>query len=443
MKFYIKKLGCPKNDVDADYIAGQLIQRGHDISQSPLEAEVVIVNSCGFILPAKEESIEEILHFGALKKSGRIGRLFVTGCLAQRYGGELYREIPEVDGFFGLGKINELATAFENDLDKRIDVSGTDPARLDYLAGSVRYVEEKYPYDYLKIADGCDRFCSYCAIPFIRGPYRCRKISDIFAEAEFLVSKGKKELILVSQEGSAYGKDLGDGINAVMLLSALEKVDGLKWIRLMYLHPGSLTDELIDYMTSSEKVLSYFDIPLQHISDRLLRRMNRPVNRAEIERKLIRIKKLAADNIIRTTFISGLPGETETEFEELCRFISEFEFDRLGVFQFSKEEGTKAATMTGQVSAEIAESRMDRLMTIQQKIAFEKNIALIGKIQEVIIDEQPSGKVAVARGQGDCPEIDQTVYVHGDGLKGGDIVKVRVTMAEGYDLIAGVESEGL
>jgi len=439
MKFYIKKLGCPKNDVDGDYIAGKLISIGLEPVRDVAEADVVIVNTCGFILPAREESINEITYFEEQKRLGRIKELYVTGCLSQRYGDELKAEMPLIDGFFGLGKIDALAES--------IIASGLSTGLLEvdkapeltYLAGLSRHVDSVYPYEYLKIADGCDRYCAYCAIPLIRGRYRSRKIEEIITEAEFLASRGKKEIILVSQEGTGYGRDFKDGTDIMALLKRLEGVSGIEWIRLMYLHPEAVGDDLIEYMTHSEKVLGYFDIPIQHINDDILSSMNRRASRADIERVLNKIRESSSENIIRTTFITGFPGETDQAFNELRAFIKYFQFDRLGVFKYSSEEGTKAAGLPGQVADETAEERQDTLMSLQQDIAFNKNIALIDKLQKVIIDELKSNSQAIGRTMGDCPEIDQNVFVEGDNLKVGDIIETRVVIADGYDLIAKAE----
>ncbi|MFH2037383.1 MAG: radical SAM protein, partial [Candidatus Zixiibacteriota bacterium] len=262
MKFLLKKLGCPKNDVDGDYIAGKLIEAGHKIVFSEEEAEAVIVNTCSFILPAKQESINEILYYEKLKEDGKIKKLFITGCLSQRYGDEIKDEINGVDGLFGLGQVGQIVNSF---IDSRVSLpilSVTPSKNIEYIASDKRFVDRKYPYEYLKIAEGCDRYCSYCSIPSIRGRYRSRPINEIVEEANMLANCGKKELILVSQEGTGYGRDFKNSINIIKLLRQLEPIDKIEWIRLMYLHPESLTDELIEFMTLSEKVLGYFDMPL-------------------------------------------------------------------------------------------------------------------------------------------------------------------------------------
>jgi ribosomal protein S12 methylthiotransferase len=436
MKFYIKKLGCPKNDVDGDFIAGQLIENGHEYCRNEEEAEVVIVNSCGFILPAIEESIQEILQYEQQKKDGIISKLYITGCLSQRYADELKNDIKKVDGFFGLGKIDELIEAMEQNKSGERIISREPAQNLRYLSGKKRYVDDKYPYEYLKIADGCDRYCAYCAIPTIRGRYRSRSVDEIVREAEMLASHGKKELILVSQEGTGYGRDLDNNNNIIKLLDRLEKIDDIVWIRLMYLHPEAVTDRLIEFMSHSKKTLGYFDIPLQHISDAVLQRMKRRVTGAEIEKIIEKIRRASPDNVIRTTFITGFPGESEKDFDQLHYFIERIKFDRLGVFKYSPEDGTAAAEFENQVPEAKAEERLDILMTLQQTIAFEKNIALIDSIRQVIIDETDSDGTVLCRTEADCPEIDQMVRLDDSGglVKKGDIIDVRITGADGYDL---------
>lgn len=439
MKFLIKKLGCPKNDVDGDYIAGRLQQAGHQITERETEAEGVVVNTCGFILPAKEESIGEILRFEKLRKDRKIKRLYITGCLSQRYGEKLLKDIKGLDGVFGLGQLDELVAASANGEKQLLEVKKIPSEKLRYIAGTARYIEGNLPYEYLKISDGCDRYCSYCVIPHIRGRYRSRPVEDIVEEAEFLADCGKKEIILVSQEGTGYGRDFNDGTDILTLLERLEKIEGIHWIRLLYLHPESLTDEIIEYISSSSKTLDYFDVPLQHISDRILSKMNRQITRVRIESILEKIRKSSKNSVIRTTFIAGLPGETEQDFAELCDFIAGFEFDRLGVFKYSREEGTAGYKFEGQVPEEVKEKRLDELMMLQQEIAFRKNIALIDTIQKVIIDKSRSKAIASGRTRGDCPDIDQTVYIKKGDVRIGDILDAKIIMAEGYDLIASTE----
>ncbi|MCX6827034.1 MAG: 30S ribosomal protein S12 methylthiotransferase RimO [candidate division Zixibacteria bacterium] len=438
MKIFIKKLGCPKNDVDGDYIAGECQSLGHEIMNSDALVDGVIINTCGFILPAKEESIAEIARYEKLKKDGELKYLYVTGCLSQRYNDMLKKEFKNVDGFFGLGQIKELAQVLSAK-GKKTAGQINSSSELTYLAGESRYIEPQASYAYLKISDGCDRFCSYCAIPYIRGRYRSRPIVDIVQEARLLAQSGKREIILVSQEGSGYGQDFKDGTDLLVLLRELETIAGIKWIRLMYLHPESISDHIIDYIASSEKVLPYFDIPLQHISDKILAQMNRQVTRADIETTLRRICDKLSNSIIRTTFIAGFPGETDKEFSELRDFISDFEFDRLGVFKYSQEEGTPAAQFDAQVPERTKDNRLEELMILQQEIAFRKNMALLDTVQRVIIDKAGRDAVTEGRTIGDCPDIDQTVFIKDDNLSIGQIINARIIKAEGYDLVARVE----
>jgi ribosomal protein S12 methylthiotransferase len=433
MKFYIHKLGCPKNDVDADYIAARLVAAGHEPVADPEQAESVIVNTCGFILPAKEESIETILRLGQLKKRGGFKTLYVSGCLAQRYHDELLKGIPELDGVFGLGALDALAKALDSGNGNHRPVV-TEANDLTYTGYNHRYVSNDYPYAYLKISDGCNRRCTYCAIPGIRGKYRSRPLESIVAEAEYLAQRGKKELILVSQEATLYGYDLKGQLSLMDLLRALDAIEGVRWIRVMYLHPAQLDRTLIEYFADDNKTLDYFDLPLQHINSDLLSAMGRAIDRPEIERLLGVIRSVSPTATLRTTFIVGFPGETDQRFAELKDFVAEYEFDRLGVFTYSPEEGTPAASMPGQIPEKVKAARRDELMTLQSGIVFAKNESLIGSIQEVIIDSIDGETTAVGRMRSDCPEVDLEVTVCGHGLAVGDIVEVRIDAVDGYDL---------
>jgi ribosomal protein S12 methylthiotransferase len=433
MKFYVHKLGCPKNDVDADYISARLIADGHEPVADPKQAESVIVNTCGFILPAKEESVNEILRLGQLKQEGRLKTLYAAGCLAQRYGDELIAGMPELDGAFGLGAIDSLAEAVSSFSTDRKCVK-RESRYLDYINFKDRSVFDSYPYAYLKISDGCNRGCSYCAIPNIRGKYRSRPVESIVGEAEFLANNGKKELILVSQEATLYGFDLKDRPSLTDLLQALEDIEGVKWIRVMYLHPAQLDLKLIEYLADDNKTLNYFDLPLQHVNSDILTAMGRQIDRTGIERLIRTIRTISPEAVLRTNFIVGFPGETQEKLEELKDFVAEYEFDRMGVFAYSREEGTLAAALDNQIPERIKFKRRDELMTLQQEIAFAKNESLIGTVQEVIIDSMDSNAAAVGRTRGDCPEIDQEVYVRGENLVAGDVISVRIDSADGYDL---------
>ncbi len=434
MKFYVRRLGCPKNDVDADYITARLVAEGHQPVDRPEDAESVIVNTCGFILPAKEESISEIFELSRLKQNGSVKYLYASGCLSQRYGPDLAKEIPELDGVFGVGELDAICNSMRN-AKGDAGVFRTGAERMRYIAGNSRFISDDLPYAYIKISDGCDRTCSFCAIPSIRGHYRSRPIESILNEARFLVEKGKKELILVSQESTLYGCDLKKGIGLLDLLKELDAVEGIHWIRLLYLYPSQVSEALIDYMGSPDnKTLNYFDIPLQHINNDVLDAMGRHTSRAQIEILLKDIRYKNPGAAIRTAFIVGFPGETEKHFEELREFVADFQFDRMGVFSYSAEEGTPAEGLGGQVDEQTKQDRLDELMSVQSEIAFEKNKTLIGNIKDVIIDAVSEGR-AVGRTASDCPEIDQEVYVTGGAVRPGEIVAVRIDAADGYDLI--------
>jgi len=433
MKFYVHKLGCPKNDVDADYISARLIADGHEPVTDPEEAETIIVNTCGFILEAKEESIDEILLLAGLKETANVKTLYATGCLSQRYGDELLTEMPELDGAFGLGKLDAIADAVTRA--SRSERADCDDVRsLTYLTWTQRHIDDVLPYAYLKIADGCNRTCAFCAIPAIRGRFRSRSLDSIVTEARFLADRGKRELILVSQDATLWGGDLRPRKNVVELLKALNEIEAVNWIRLMYLYPAQVAPDLIEYMASGTKTLPYFDLPLQHINSDILRSMSRSTDRPQTERLLRDIRRLAPEATIRVTLIVGYPGETDDQFQELLDFVGEQSFDRLGAFAYSPEEGTPAFEMTGQVSDEVMDERLDRLMSLQQEIAFRKNNSLIGREVEVIIDAVEPDGPAIGRTRGDCPYIDEEVFVAGPGSQVGDICRVHIDGTAGYDL---------
>ncbi len=434
MKFYIHNLGCPKNDVDADYIAARLIDAGHEPVADPNEAESIVVNTCGFILPAKEESINEILRLGQLKKSGQLQSLYATGCLSQRYGDEMLKEIPELDGAFGHGALDSIAGAVggNSHLERSVRM---EPRKLAYLSWKHRFISDPYPWSYLKISDGCDRGCTYCAIPGMRGRFRSRPLDSILHEAQFLADSGKKELILVSQEATLWGYDLPGTPGVLDLLRELDRIPAIRWIRLMYLYPAALRREHIEYLADdANKTLDYFDLPLQHINTEILAAMRRNVARPEIEQRLREIREISPKGTIRTTFIVGFPGETEARYRELRKFIEKVEFDRMGVFTYSPEEGTPAQKYAHQVTDRVKSRRLDELMSIQREIAFAKNNSLIGQTLDVIIDSPAQDGSAIGRSRGDCPEIDQEISVRGDGLEAGQLCRVMIEAADGYDL---------
>lgn len=435
MKFYVHKLGCPKNDVDADYIYARLIHEGHEPVRDPEKAESIIVNTCGFILPAKEESINELLRFGQLKKDGLLKTLYASGCLSQRNGDDLLKEIPELDGAFGLGALDSLATAV-NGLQKNDLTVKMEARKLGYLSWNNRFISDDYPYAYLKISDGCDRGCTYCAIPAIRGKFRSRPLDSIIREAEYLAQNGKKELILVSQEATMYGYNYkgNENPNIITLLKELDKVEGVEWIRLMYLYPAELSDDVIEYLAADNKTLNYFDLPFQHVNTEILKGMQRNVDSRQVKELVKKIRIISNNAALRTTFIVGFPGETEEQFEELADFIQESKFDRMGVFTYSQEEGTPAAEMPNQIDEAVKQERLDRLMLIQQNIAFEKNNSLIESEQRVIIDSIDEG-MAIGRTYADCPEVDLEIFINdAENTKIGDMLNVKVKSVDGYDL---------
>ncbi len=433
MNFYIHKLGCPKNDVDADYIAARLIADGHTPVNNPDRAESIIVNTCGFILPAKEESINEILRLAELKKNGTLKTLYASGCLTQRNGDELLSGIAELDGAFGHGALESIATAVRQSarLSKTVKM---EIRKLGYLSFRNRFIADQLPYSYLKISDGCDRPCTYCAIPMMRGRFRSRPLDSILKEAAYLAENGKKELILVSQEATLWGYDLPQRPNVVKLLEELEQIEGIEWIRLLYLYPGQVQDELIEYLADDNKTLNYFDLPLQHVSSEILARMKRLIDKNGIVELVNKIRHTGSSAVIRTTFIVGFPGETEKHFGELYDFVSEYELDRLGVFTYSPEDGTAAEQYSRQIPEKIKLDRMDRLMTLQREIAFSRNSGLLGTIQKTLIDRIDENGVASGRTYADCPDIDQEISINDSSVESGRFYDVRIEQVDGYDL---------
>ncbi len=440
MKFYIDRLGCPKNDVDGDYIAARLVAEGHTPVSTPEDADTVLVNTCGFIQAAKEESIEAILDHTARKQRGHLQQVLATGCLSQRYGRELLEEIPELDGAFGHGALDSIAHTVTTG-ERPKEVVKREARSLGYLTWKDRFISDAYPWSYLKISDGCDRTCTYCAIPGMRGRFRSRPLDSIIREAEFLAANGKRELILVSQEATLWGYELPGKPSVITLLEALDRVSGIEWIRLMYQYPAALSDDLIDYMASGSRTLPYFDLPMQHASTTVLDRMNRRVEQGDLTRLIERIRTASPNATLRTTFIVGFPGESDREFDELMSFTAEHEFDRMGVFTYSAEEGTSAATMSSQIPAEIARQRADQLESLQADIAHHKATDLIGDNVMVMIDSVSGDGRAIGRTAADCPEIDQEVKLRGENSSVGDLVTVRITDVDALDLVGDVASE--
>lgn len=436
MNIFFVSLGCDKNLVDSEYMLGMVRDAGHTIVNEESEAEVIVVNTCCFIGDAKEESINTILEMAEYKKSGRARALIVSGCLAQRYKEEIEQEIPEVDAILGTNSYDSIVAAIDE------AAAGRHYANLNTLEGlpsltSKRCVTTGGHYAHLKIAEGCNKRCSYCIIPYIRGNYRSVPMEELVAAARELAAGGVKELILVAQETTLYGVDLYGRKSLGKLLDALNEIPGLYWIRIMYCYPEEIDEELIDAIKRNEKVCHYLDIPIQHANSEVLRRMNRKTNKEDLVRIIRRLREAIPDIALRTTLICGFPGETEAQHQELLEFVDEMEFDRLGAFAFSPEEGTKAEQMEGQLPQETKELWRQEVMELQEAVIFDRNEELIGREFYAFIE----GKVAdedayVGRTYRDAPEIDGYIFIHtGQELMTGDFVKVTVTGAYEYDLI--------
>lgn len=436
---YILSLGCPKNLVDSEVMSALLSRSGWSVTDRPDRAGTIVVNTCAFILPAKEESVEEILRMAAWKKKGRCRRLVVTGCLPQRYGAELARELPEVDLFLGTGDFPGILA--------HLECLGEGPRRAPavhvgtplYLmdASVPRRVSTAF-YGYLKIAEGCSNRCAYCIIPSIRGPFRSRPLDDLVAEADRLAAGGTREIILIAQDTTAWGRDLRGRPTLNGLLKRLCAIEGPRWIRLLYAYPKNITDELLATMAAEDKICRYLDIPVQHIDDKVLKTMNRKGTAAFLRKKIDEIRRAVPGIALRTSLIVGYPGETEDAFERLLRFVEEARFESLGVFTYSPEEGTKAAEMPGQVPEQEKRRRQALVMEAQAAIADEIGLARIGAVEDVLIEGRTGRKDFPWRGRTrfQAPEIDGITYVRGAALAPGGIVRCRITDAALYDLYA-------
>ena len=442
MKILFISLGCDKNLVDSEHMLGLLVEHGFEITDSEEDAEVIVINTCCFIHDAKEESIQNILEMAKYRTAGSCKVLLVTGCMAERYRDEIIEEIPEVDAVLGTNSYDKILDAIQDVLggdrfQEYADLKGL--PKID----AQRVVTTGGHYEYLKIAEGCDKHCTYCIIPKVRGNYRSVPMESLLKEATELADKGVRELILVAQETTLYGMDLYGKKELPRLLHELAQIPGIYWIRILYCYPEEITDELIDAIAAEPKVCNYLDIPIQHASDNVLKRMGRRTDQAELRAIIGKLREKIPDICLRTTLISGFPGETQEDFEELYRFVNEMEFDRLGVFPYSQEEDTPAATMEDQVPQEVKEFRRDELMELQQAIAFDKAEDMVGRILTVMIE----GKVAdeetyVARTYRDAPNVDGYLFVNTSAnLMTGDFVKVLVTDSNEYDLIGEIYHE--
>jgi ribosomal protein S12 methylthiotransferase len=430
-------LGCPKNRVDSEIMLGTLAEAGYRLVQDPEKADVVVVNTCGFIESAKAESVDAIVELAELKRSGRCRKLVVTGCLVQRHAEELARELPEVDHFLGTGAYADVAKIVSDAQAKRLVVPDPD---FVHSAATPRVNSLPSHTAYLKISEGCDNACAFCIIPKLRGPQRSRPVADVVAEAEALARQGTVELSLVAQDLTAYGTDLPGRPRLHELLRALARVDGIRWIRCHYAYPRDVPDALVRTIAEEPKIVKYLDMPLQHSSDRLLRAMKRGRDSVFLRELLARLRAGIPGLALRTSLIVGLPGETEADFEDLLAFVEEARFERLGVFEFSPEEGTPAAEMARQVPDAVKRRRFDQVMALQQEISRAHQRAMIGRRVEVLVEgaSEESEHLLAGRHAQQAPEIDGLTYVNDGVAYPGELVTVEVTDASDYDLVGRV-----
>ncbi|WP_221252609.1 30S ribosomal protein S12 methylthiotransferase RimO [Desulfuromonas versatilis] len=436
-KVALVSLGCPKNLVDAEVMLGHLPADRFEIITDEAKADIIIVNTCSFIKEAKEESVETILEVADFKKNGNCRKLVVSGCLPQRYQDELARELPEVDLFMGTGDAPRIVELLDADLEgERLPLA---VGMADYLYDHTTPRVKSSPFysTYVKIAEGCANHCSYCIIPQLRGTLRSRSIASVVAEVQRLVAEGVKEVNLIAQDVTAYGADREDGARLEDLLGELVKIEGLQWLRLLYAYPDGISDELIELIASEEKICKYLDVPLQHVDDSILAMMNRRVDQAAIRGLLDRLRRRIPEITLRTSFIVGFPGETESQFERLLDFVNEGHFERVGVFRYSREEGTAAAELESQVPERIKKSRYQKLMKAQKRVSFRKNRALVGNTEPVLIEGYSEETDLLLRGRSirQAPDVDGQVYVTAGHADIGSIVALRITDSSDYDLI--------
>ncbi|MCR5625105.1 MAG: 30S ribosomal protein S12 methylthiotransferase RimO [Lachnospiraceae bacterium] len=440
MKINFISLGCDKNLVDSEVMISSLRKNNHEITNDVSEAEIIVVNTCCFIGDAKEESINTIIEMGEYKTGGNAKFLIIAGCLAERYHDEIEKELPEVDAIIGTTAIDSICDVIDRLLSREDNSPVKSLKSIDYLPESVLYEEaHSGGYSaYLKIAEGCDKRCTYCVIPNVRGKYRSVPAEKLVEQAAHLVENGAKELILVAQETTLYGMDIYNKKSLHTLLSMLSKLPKLRWIRLLYCYPEEIYPELIDEIKNNPKVCHYIDMPIQHASDNILKRMGRWTNQAELVNIITKLREEIPDIAIRTTLITGFPGETEEDFRILKDFVQKMRFDRLGVFPYSQEENTPAASFDDQIEDEIKEDRRDEIMEIQQQITFEKAEEKIGTQMVVMVEGYiPRDDVYVTRSYMDAPDVDGYVFVNYDGeLDSGDFLKVEIIDSSEYDLIA-------
>jgi ribosomal protein S12 methylthiotransferase len=431
-------LGCPKNLVDSERMLGKLAQDGYTLVPEAAGADVVVVNTCGFIEPARQESLAVIRQMLALKESGKVGAVVVAGCLAERKKEDLLQEVPQVDQITGVFGREEIAQVVDRAISQRREQRSLfRPAPVKAQDDTARLRITPRHYAYLKISEGCDRLCTFCAIPGMRGKHVTKPIEEVLREARELAADGVRELILVAQDTTYYGMDLYGRVRLAELLRELDQIEGIEWIRILYAYPIHFTDELLATLAGARKILPYLDLPLQHINDRVLRRMQRRVPRKDTEELLKRLRGDVPKLVLRTTFIVGFPGETDAEFEELSTFVREARFERAGVFTYSFEPGTSSARLDGHLPEEVKQERRNHLMEVQQEVALAWARRQVGQEIEVIVDgpdpEMPNH--VLTRSYADAPDIDCLVRVKGKGLRSGDLTRVKITAADGYDLV--------
>ncbi|HEX8285117.1 MAG TPA: 30S ribosomal protein S12 methylthiotransferase RimO [Pyrinomonadaceae bacterium] len=437
-------LGCPKNLVDSEVMMGRLKQEGYEITSDAAEADTLVVNTCGFIDAAKKESIDAILEAARLKSEGKCQRLVVAGCLVERYRDELRAEMPEVDAFIGTSQINDITTVADSRVNTRslpVLPLGNQTATYLYDESTPRVLATPGHFAYVKIAEGCDRPCAFCFIPQMRGHFRSRRFGSVVAEAKQLAEQGVKEIILVAQDSSRYGEDLGEADALAHLMRELCRLEGVEWVRVMYTYPTHISDAFLDVLASEPKAVKYLDMPLQHASQNVLKLMKRGGNRESLERLIKRVRERVPGIAVRTTFIAGFPGETEEDFEELLAFVKNVEFDRVGVFTYSDEEGTAAFDLPGKVDPKIARKRRDRLMRAQSRVSLKRNRARVGRTVRVLFEgaSEETDLLWQGRTETQAPEIDGYVLINdapeGFEAQPGQFVNVEITEAQEYDLI--------
>ncbi|MCG0276073.1 MAG: 30S ribosomal protein S12 methylthiotransferase RimO [Thermosediminibacteraceae bacterium] len=429
-------LGCDKNLVDSEYLLGAIMEKGYLITSDVRKADIIIINTCGFIRSAKQESINTILEMARLKQKGNCKLLIATGCLVQRYRDVLLKEIPELDAVIGTGDFLKFPDLIEQIKGSKLSIT----ENQNVINYDIKKRINTFKYiSYVKIAEGCNNCCSYCAIPQIKGSYRSRTIESIKEEVELLVSNGIREINIVAQDTTSYGIDLFGKPSLPELLKALVDIKGEFWIRILYAYPTNIDDKLLEVISSSPKIVKYLDIPLQHISDRILKLMNRPMNSEQIKKLIEKIRNRVPDIAIRTTFIVGFPTESEEDFRKLIDFVKEYRFDRVGAFKYSQEEGTYAASLKPQVPEKIKQKRFDQLMRIQQLISKKNNEKMLGTTITVLTESyDPKSKLFIGRSQKDAPEVDGIVLFKGEKCELGQFYKVKITKAFEYDLFGEV-----